>query len=169
MNVPLSSLFNLYRVIPPQISIITAGLMADRCPRVLERQVPAQTRLLSEQQEERAVLARITRVTAALPPLREPPNRPLRSRPCTKTTSLKDPEQDKGLPLVSTARASDRRRTSARLKVEEEEETSTTALLIPHRWPEDRTTAMKVMKTLCFMLLSHVIGINLNISFLVRI
>lgn len=104
--------------------------MADRCPLVLERQVQAQTRLLSEQRE---VLARITRVTVASPPLREPPNRPLRSRPCTKTTSLKDPEQDKGLPLVSTARASDRRRTLARLKVEEEEETSTTVLLIPHR------------------------------------
>lgn len=107
--------------------------MADRCPQVLERQVQAQTRPLVEQQGQ-VVLAHITRVTAATPPLPEPPNRLLRSHPCTKTTSLKGPEWAKGVPSVSTARASVRRRTSAKLKVEEEEvETSTTALLTPHR------------------------------------
>lgn len=106
--------------------------MVDRCPQVLERQVQAQTRPLVELQGQ-AVLARITRVTAATPPLPEPPNRPLRSRPCTKTTSLKGLEWAKGVHSVSTARASVRRRTLARLKVEEEVETSTTALLIPHR------------------------------------
>ncbi len=93
-------------------------------------QVQAQTCLL-ELLQGREVSARITRVMGATRPLREPPNRLARSCPCTKTPSLQEWAK---APLVSTARASDRRRTSARLQVVAEEvETSTTALLIPHK------------------------------------
>ncbi len=110
-------------------------------------QVQAQTCLL-ELLQGREVSARITRVMGAIRPLREPPNRLERSCPCTKTPSLQEWAK---APLVSTARASDRRRTSARLQVVAEEvETSTTALLIPHKWPGDRTTAMKVMNSLSY-------------------